>query len=706
MSADTTRRRSTARRPSAPARARAPIALAPPPDLRHPAFLTAALVAAACVVVGVTYKMNDSDMWQHFAVGRAIWTLHEIPKTQLWTWPTYGAPDVNASWGFRVLIWPIWHAFGIWGLFAWRWATTLAAFGLLWSAARKMGARGLTPLIVTVLCSLVYRQRSQIRPETLVAVLLAAELWILESWRAAARAWEESGVAPRDHRPWLLLIALVWANVHISYWLGLVVQFFYFVGAPGSSRAPGAAWLERIGLAGWKIPAAIGLGSGLISFVNPWGWLALWQPFDYYLNWRHEDIFKNIGELTPINWSFNSRNGLAELLAGWILLQIWRAFMRRLDVVELLLFGLLTAQAFPSQRFLGFFALVAAMFVSRDLDEFARSRSYLPSWKLRGFGARAAATALACVAIGIPEWSRLSFPLGVGYFGWGPPVRACDFIEQHGLHGRVFNQFAAGGYLVYRFWPDRSRLPFIDIHQAGTREDRYIYAHAVADSAAWHYLDRKYRFDYVIHFTFQNPGDHLIDYLDADSAHWALVSTDDAAGLYLRRDGSGAALVPAYEYHDVPGGHARQLEVLARCETDTALRRATELELRRAIADSPFHARAQTMLAQLRLMDGAIAEARALLVDATRRNPYERRAHAFLGQVELAMGQPREARRDFQREIDLMGEDAYLARGVARSLARTGDRSGAKRWYRRAISHDPNDQASRDSLAALDGARP
>jgi len=93
-------------------------------------LLFAALAAAASVVVSVSYVVIDTDFWQHLAVGRAIWELGRVPTTQLWTWPTYGAPDVNASWGFRVLLWPLWSAFDVWGLYAWRWATTLAAFAL------------------------------------------------------------------------------------------------------------------------------------------------------------------------------------------------------------------------------------------------------------------------------------------------------------------------------------------------------------------------------------------------------------------------------------------------------------------------------------------------------------------------------------------------------------------------------------------------
>src|SRR5262249_39191864 len=203
---------------------------------------------AAGVAYSVSFALYDTDMWQHLAVGRAIWALKAIPTRQLWTWPNYGAPDVNASWGFRALIWPLWHAFGVPGLFAWRWITTLAAFGFLYAAARRMGARGLAPLVVAVLCSLTYRHRSQVRPETLVAVLFAAEIWILESWR--------SGRA--DGRAWLVLIAWIWANVHISYWLGLAIQGVYATEAWGGGPAPAPAAGRRPPLV---IPALSPAGS-------------------------------------------------------------------------------------------------------------------------------------------------------------------------------------------------------------------------------------------------------------------------------------------------------------------------------------------------------------------------------------------------------------------------------------------------------------
>src|SRR5688572_1838005 len=73
---------------------REPAAPAPPLRLQHPAMIAALLIAAACVLFSVTFRIIDTDFWQHLAVGRALWTTHTIPHTQVWSWPTYGAPDV------------------------------------------------------------------------------------------------------------------------------------------------------------------------------------------------------------------------------------------------------------------------------------------------------------------------------------------------------------------------------------------------------------------------------------------------------------------------------------------------------------------------------------------------------------------------------------------------------------------------------------
>ena len=170
------------RRPSRPPSPRSrPVA---PPTLpsvstTHPAHLVALVVAFACVLASVSFRMYDLDVWQHLAFGRAMASLGEVPRTQLWTWPTHGTPVVNPSWGFSWLLWPFWTVGDVWGLAAWRWLTTAIVATFVWATARRLGVRAIPTLVTLVLCGLVIRSRSQARPETLALVWLAAVPFVL-----------------------------------------------------------------------------------------------------------------------------------------------------------------------------------------------------------------------------------------------------------------------------------------------------------------------------------------------------------------------------------------------------------------------------------------------------------------------------------------------------------------------------------------------
>jgi tetratricopeptide (TPR) repeat protein len=703
---------------------------AAPLPLRHPAVLIAIAVAALCAVVSVSYRLYDTDLWLLLAHGRAITTLHRIPRENLWTWPGYGMPDPAAAWwAFRLLAWWLWSAGGVVALFAWRWLSTLAAFGILWSAARRMGARGLLPLVTTTLCVLAYRIRSDIRPETFSAILFAAVLWLLETDRAEAggrtgeppsrdcadpqipgsRATHDSspgGGTP--HRVWLIVpIALLWVNTHIGWYAGFVLLGAHLADALvaallGTHRRAALGRARRLVL--------VGLAALAASLLNPTGWHALAQPFEFALFWRGEPLYRTVGELHPLVWSANLRNGLPLLMAGWPLLLLWRARRRGLDVAEAVLCGLFTGAAVSSQRFLGSFALAAAPYVARDLGELvARRRG--PAWLARPWSSglvtrpwsRGLLAAAACVAVSLPEWTRSELPLGVGLDLSGVPVAACDFVRDHGLRGRVFNPFHFGGYLAYRFWPDRGRLPFMST-QPEPGDDRQLYLRAFSDLAAWRALEQRHRFDYLVLDRNQDPGDRLPDFLDQDTA-WVMVFADDAAELLVRRRGPLAAVADSFGYRVLPAGRAGRERLVSDCGADTALRARAVAELGRQAAGSPWNGHAHHLLGLFAAMDGRIAEAHDHLVRALEKKPLLPGAHELLGLVALEQGRPGDAVREFERERALHGPAARLEVGLGQAWQRLGDPGRARAAYLRAVRLEPQNAEARDSLATLDAAR-
>ena len=660
-------------------------------SLRHPAVILTAVAAAIGILLSVSFKISDPDIFQHLRVGRAIWESHSVPAQYLWTWPAYGTAEVLPSWLFRALLWPFWAVGGIWGLYAWRWLTTLAAFGMLWAVARRLGARGLIPLVVMVVCSLIYRQRSQARPETLVVVLMAAELLILETRRQGGR----------DHSLWIVGIAWIWANAHISYYLGLMMLALFWLDAGLASRRPVRAAAGAGRPTGTGRLGVVLLASAAVSFLNPFGWRALWQPFDFFLHLRHEALYQSVGELMPIDWDNNRVNGLLALMIGWPVLAAWHALRGRLDRVEAVLLIFFTTITLFGQRFLGFYATIAAPYAARDLATLGAPRGVPFVWRLPA-GARAALAILACGAVGLAEWRRPTYPLGVGLIPLWYPVAACDFMEAQGVGGRGFNDFDLAGYMLYRFWPRRDRLPFMDIHMTGAPADRYLYAWLHSREQAWRDLDRKYHFDYALvgrRVIKENP---LLDFLDADSAY-ALVFADDVAALFVRRQGPLAPVARRFAYRELPAGGGRTAELQRRCSADSAFRGRLAAELGRALASSPRDAKARSLLANIALMEGRGGEARQHLLAALAVDPFTLRAHERLGLLDLEEGHPGEALREFREEARMNGALPGLDLRVGQAYRRLGDAGAARRWYQRELRRNPANPEARDSLARMTG---
>jgi hypothetical protein len=661
-------------------------------------YALALCVAAACALAAVTFAIYDTDVWQHLLVGKVIWQTHAIPSTQLWTWPTHGAPDVLPSWLFRALLWPFWRLGGVHGLFAWRWLTTLAAFGLALVAARRMGATGVAPLVMLVWCALFWRQRSQMRPETFAGILLAAEILLLETRRQlqarprdGTRSEARAAAAAMSHDvAWgLVPIALLWANAHISYYLGFVVSGGYFLDELRRRRSGG-----RPGVLALAIGAA-----ALASFANPFGWRALAQPLDYFTVWRHEPVYQTIGELAPIYWDVHIRDGLV----GWLVLLVGAAILRwrrqGFDAAEAVLLLVCLPQAFTTQRFLGYAALTLAPFAARDVGALV-SRWAWPA-ALHAPARRALLASVLCVTLVTPSLLDPTMGLSYGWRHYPYPERACDWIESHGVRGRMFNAFSFGGYVLWRFYPDPGRLPFMDIHQAGTKQIRYLYAWALQDSTAWRTLDHRYRFDYLLLARPLAGKPDVADFLDADST-WALVFADDAAALWLRRDGSCGALARSYAYRFVPGGTRAVGALGDLAANDSTLRAPMRAEFERAIASSPWNTRARSLAGNLALLEGRFADARTEFGEAARQDPFQFGLHERLGLAELYTGEPRAALAAFRTERQLRPAwpEADLRTGQA--LAAMGDRTRARQAYERSLARHPEIGEARDSLATLE----
>jgi tetratricopeptide (TPR) repeat protein len=284
------------------------------------------------------------------------------------------------------------------------------------------------------------------------------------------------------------------------------------------------------------------------------------------------------------------------------------------------------------------------------------------------------------------------------------PVHALNWIEAQGIRGRSYNPFYFGGYFLYRFWPDRERLPFMDIHQSGTARDRYEYVFAGWDRRAFADLDRRHQFDWIVWRRVNYGAERTLDLFDADTS-LALVFVDDAAAIYLPRHGRYAALVDSFAYRAIPAGPSRWRALGAEATRDSSLRLRILEELEREVRESPEHAMASTRLGAEALALRRHDQARGHLNEALRVNPQATRVHERLAILALVEGRPREALRHVSLERRVSAPTAALDLIEGRAWRRLGNDGRARASFRRALARDASLHEASDSLQVIESGR-
>ena len=206
--------------------------------------------------------------------------------------------------------------------------------------------------------------------------------------------------------------------------------------------------------------------------------------------------------------------------------------------------------------------------------------------------------------------------------------------------------------------------------------------------SGWAALDDRFDFDWALLSRPPPPGDRMQDVLDADSA-WALVFVDDAAAVYVKREGALEPLARRFEYRLLGAGQQRLERVAAACATDSALREPVRSELSRQIAASAASGLAHSFLANLALAEQRWEEARVELERALAKHPRTPEAHLRLATIALATAKPYLAIEELERERAAGGAAAVLDARFGLAYQQLGDMGRARAAYRRALARDP-----------------
>ncbi len=572
------------------------------------------MVAAAlalCGFVAGVFPIFETDLFWHLAAGRWMVAHHAIPRVDPFRFTSRGAPWVDHEWLFQLGVYAVQQLAGLNGLIVLR-AAALAGFGVvLYAACRRAGASVAPAGLIALAALLGVRPRFLVRPE--IATLFA----ILVLLHALAR-WVEETEASRRRKltAGLVLLVIVWINLHGEALLAPVLAFLFLAGAwleRRTGRGPGP---RLAAVAVVTVPAL--LGAALM--VNPYGWKVVEVPLG---------IARAMRDLTATNpeWASALRapqpyffGGLAgvsalALAARWKS-GAWPAPRWGLPC----LFA--AVLALTAVRHTALFFTLAAPYAACVLvvAEEAQPTPRRPSG--------GATITLVAIVLAATLWAALPptrGPLRPRYGGlaWGfglePgrfPTHAAEILAAHPAIGPLYNELAHGGFLLWRLYPPRR--VFLDgrmelepallgeiaraRHSAG--QWSAFLAHEGAVGALVRYDGRRVPVYEPGPDGELRVGDRRTpDALLFPPERWNLVDWDDETMLFLRPGAAG--------WTDPPYRFVQPEDVawtLSRAARDTAFRAGCLAEVERKLTEDPGCRRAAWLRERLRALRMGAAE--------------------------------------------------------------------------------------------------
>ncbi len=414
-------------------------------NLRRTVLLAVIYAFSACqAATFLALGYENPDLWWHLATGEWIAKHHSFPWTDPFSAYGMGKPWLAYSWLFEVPL----HWFYRWnGLMGTSVYVMLiaAAIGLaLYRMARTRMGGFAAPIALTALGIVLMTRLYWVRPWLFSILFFTVELDIL---------FAELVDAPTDRpsrRTWILpVLFAIWANIHIQFIYGLAVLFLAVLTQDLElvRRTKGLRFAIKQNPRRYRLWWVTGI-SLIATLANPYSW-HLVGVILYYS--RERVPMKGISEMlapdfrTPIDYLFV----LTILSAVFIL---GRVRLRSSMFLGTLLVSA-TMVSLRSGRDEWFAMVIAFAIIAAGSGKVwtTPTRVSLP------VAHRIAAAVLALILIF--NWTqrrnltnaRMAEDVAKVF-----PVKAADFVQQHGIQGPLYNNFEWGGYLMWR-------LPYLPV---------------------------------------------------------------------------------------------------------------------------------------------------------------------------------------------------------------------------------------------------
>ena len=520
-------------------------------------------------------SMPQDDTWRHLALGRLFFEHGGLPKTEPFGFLNAGRPFIDLSWLSCVSFYAIYQLFSDTGLivFSSFMAGLIFYLSLTFGSPLPSKKSGLSIgfsasawaalLILTSLLTSAFKFRITARPELFGLCGFAFALHLLKD------AKTKSFIS-------FFLLIVVWNNFHSTAVMGVQLAIGY------------AALRYFLGIEEWKNSLVFVIVGCVALFVNPWGIhlvrTELFEPFH-----PHNQNIREFRPFTLVQW-LPVRLPLLLFSAVSIFRQCWRG---KVFICNAIIFALLTLLSLKFSRAFTYpllFAAGASWTTLTDLMQWLDSKTHSP---LMIQAAITISTIVTCFSININDSYGLNYRKTDN-------MLATEYLENLGFKGRILNDFAQGGYLIWR--QPKNFSIFIDNRPPAYHETSIpVYAN-LQNSSYCQSIVSKLRIDAILMPTPQLCNTSGIEALLCNDftgcinrSDFAVIFWTKAVFLAIQRNNHSADFIRDHEYHWINPLEMDIRKIALEMEQTLKLSDGYQnmgAELNRAMAENPENSKA------------------------------------------------------------------------------------------------------------------
>jgi hypothetical protein len=491
------------------------------------------------IVLADARQHSDPDLWGHILFGHQLLAHGSLPSGNPYSYSAPDYPWLHHEWLSEVLMSAIFDRFGTLGLKLMKFACAAGTICFIALAEAESGAPPVAQIPVLLGSALILIPAVQFRPQLFDFLLLSSVIALLarDNRRSTGKLWI------------VIPLVAIWSNLHGGFFIGVVAIGVYGAATMLEDLWSGRGLRRGLGILAITAGAA---ASTLCTFLIPPArdtWYALIHSV---LNPMTRSTIADWIPLIPA-LIYSPSGSIDQKFFALVVSFFVAALVPVLltpkggDLPLMAVAAVMLAMAFIAVRNIPIAVIAIAPVFANHLGLLIRPRDAAAPPAAETPRARRLLIDILIVAAAI-AFARANGVLSHGINSSDSPVRAVDFMKDHGLKGNVLADFAWGEYVIWHTAPE-SKV-FID--------GRYDLGYPPAVVSDYLALDRGEAG--AAHTLEAYPHDFVLVKTGSKAARlmnsapgWRLIYDDPVAVLYARTDSAAAHIagvpVTGTSYH-------------------------------------------------------------------------------------------------------------------------------------------------------------